>query len=331
MEENNTSDFTLSILLCISGLLVIIDSIELIQIISSWKVDFLIVPQVFEKCIKFQLISKTIFSVFSFVSALSSFFLTLLLLTAQNFFLKKLLKAYLYLNYYFFGPLMMGLSLLGIYNWEHVVYICNKNDLNKKDLIISNSVTVISCFLVSVFLTVLVEFFEAFYFLLDSILKRNSGSHILGKFFWLFALSRTNRARMRAFSGNNNNIQINHQNRNNIDNQNNIWNNADNGNIDIYNQDTVIDINNNFLNNINLIDNNRNNMIFINDRNTNNSILKNEENEGFLKESFNNKNNICPNEIYDHNVLSIDNNNVKEETLNINNKNELSENNNLKK
>lgn len=201
MEENNTSDFTLYILLSVSGLLVIIDGLELIHMIYNWQYGFLIIKPIFENCIKYELISKTIFSIYSFISAFSALSLTLFLLSSQEFFLGKFLKSYLFINYIFFGPMMAALSLLGIYHWEESVYVCDKNNLNNKELSVSNSVTIIGCFLLSLLITIVVEFFESFNFLLDSILKRETGSQIIGKFFWVISLSRTNQARMNSNDG----------------------------------------------------------------------------------------------------------------------------------
>jgi len=203
MEENNTSDFSLYILLSVSGLLVVIDGLQLIHMIYNWEYGFLIVKPIFESCIKFELISKTIFSIYSFIAAFSSFSLTLFLLCAQDFFLGKFLKTYLHINYIFFGPYMVLLSILGIYHWEEVVYVCEKSNLNFKEVSVSNSVTIIGCFLISALITVIVQFLESFNFLLDSILKRETGSLIIGRFFWQIASSRANQARIRANNGNN--------------------------------------------------------------------------------------------------------------------------------
>lgn len=219
MEENNTSDFTLYILLSVSGLLLVIDGLELFHIIFNWQYGFSLVKPIFENCLKFELISKTIFSIFSFIAASSAFTLTLFLLCAPNFFLGQFLRTYLFVNYFFFGPMMGALSILGIYYWEDVVYVCDKKNLNLKEVSVSNSVTIIGCFLISVLITVLVEFLESFNFLLDSILKRDSGSPTIGRFFWQIVLSRANQARMRAYNGNNNSANDQNNSNTNANNQ----------------------------------------------------------------------------------------------------------------
>jgi len=206
MEENNNSDLTLYILLSVSGLLIVIDGLELIHMIYNWEYGFLIVKPVFESCIKYELISKTVFSIYSFIAAFSAFFLAFFLLCGQEFFLNKLRTTYLYINYIVFGPLMAALSILGICHWEQVVYVCDKNNLYSKEVSVSNSITIIGCFLISVVITVIVEFFESINFLLDSILKRNTGSHIIGRFFWQIATYRANQARMQPYNRNNNDV-----------------------------------------------------------------------------------------------------------------------------
>lgn len=200
MEEASTSDFTSYILLCVSGLLVFIDSLELFYIINNWRYASLFVIPMFEKCIKYELISKTIFAIFSLISALSAFFLSFVLLFAQNFFIEKFLKTFLYVNYIIFGPLMLSLSILGINYWDEIIYVCEKNQLSNKELSVSNTTSIISCFLISVILTLLVQFFESFNFLLDSITKRDTGSIIIGNFFWKFVFLRSNRDRENPYS-----------------------------------------------------------------------------------------------------------------------------------
>jgi len=275
MEENNTSDFTLYILLSVSGLLVVIDGLELLHIIYNWQYGFMVIVPIFEKCIKYELISKTVFSIYSFTAAFSAFSLTLFLLAAEHFFITKFVITYLQINYFLFGPLMAALSLIGIYNWEEMVYVCDKNNFNVKEVSVSNSITIIGCFLISVFLTMLVEFFESTNFLLDSILKRETGSRTLGNFFWV-VVSRTHQGRVRSYNGhntannqnNNNNNHNSQSNQINIDSNSNTNSNTNNPNINSndnrnnnenaqnnnviihhkennFNQDTVLNLNNN--------------------------------------------------------------------------------------
>jgi hypothetical protein len=232
MEEANTSDFTSYILLCVSGLLVFIDSLELAHIISNWQYTSLFILPMFDKCIKYELISKTIFALFSLVSALSAFFLSFFLLFFQSFFLQKFLDTFLFVNYIIFGPLMLILSLLGMHYWDEVAYVCEKNNLKNKEISASNTMTIAGCFLISFILTLLVEFFTSFNFLLDSIMKREYGSPIIGKFFWKVVTLRTNRDRIRAYNRNvgPNNNALSENIENNNDNE---ANNRDNDLIDV--------------------------------------------------------------------------------------------------
>ena len=219
MEEGNNSDFTSYILLFVSGLLVFIDSLELMHIISNWQYPSLFIIPMFDKCIKYELISKTIFAIFSLISALSAFSLSFFLLSFQRLFFDKLLKTYLFANYIFFGPLMLTLSLLGVHYWDEVVYVCEKNELKMKELSASNTMSIVGCFLISVILTLLVEFFDSFNFLLDSIIKRDPGCAILGKFFWKVVFLRMNRDSIRAYNGSGNiNSDVVNQNNENNDN-----------------------------------------------------------------------------------------------------------------
>ena len=88
MEDNNT-DFILYILLIVSGILMMIDGLELIHIILNWHYGFMVAQPIFQKCIKFELISKTIFAHYSFFAATSAFSLTFFLIINQEYFVKK--------------------------------------------------------------------------------------------------------------------------------------------------------------------------------------------------------------------------------------------------
>jgi len=282
MEEGNTTDFTSYILLCVSGLLVFIDGLELMHIISNWQTDSLFILPVFEKCIKYELITKTIFALFSLISALSAFHLSFFLLFWQSFFLEKFLDTFLFVNYIFFGPLLLSVSLLGVHFWDDVGYVCEKNDLKIKEISASNTMTIFGCFLISVILTLLVEFFNSLNFVLDSIMKRNSGSPIIGKFFWKVVSFRTERDRIRSYNRGGN------VNTNALNNNNNFENNNDNNNQEHNNDDIEASNHNNNLigicvsdnisngnninyrqvnNNCDLISNNHTNIIIVNEDN----------------------------------------------------------------
>ena len=299
MEENNSSDFTLYILLSVSGILVVINGIELFQMLNSWQYSYLVLPELFEKCIKSELISKTIFSIFSFLAAFSAVILTLSLLMGQQIFLDKFLKLYLHTNYIIFGPNLLGVSILGLFYWGETVHICNKNNINKKDFSISNAITVIACFVVGLFITCIVEFMESFNFVLESILKRESGSNIIGIIFWSTVLNRGNSLRTNTMNVVNENQSNLNNNANQMNNQTNILidNNSDNNdvnnlnsqNLNFKNEEKKIDISeinsnilvNNFENKRNFINENEENFTLMNlnsNKNTENNTLINKEN-----------------------------------------------------
>jgi len=235
MEDENNSDFTLYILLIVSGILMMVDGLELIHTILNWHYGFMIVEPVFQKCIKYELISKTIFTHFSFFAALSAFSLTLFLIVCQDFFVKKLINTYMNLNYIIFGPLLLTFTSLGFFLWEDVTNICNKNNLNVKEFSLSNAISLIGCFFISVFITTIVEFSVSINFLMNSLMKREGGSNFIGKLFWSTVHRRhnnrnNNRNRENSNSSNDNIRNNNNNARSNINNNNEVHNSNSNNN-----------------------------------------------------------------------------------------------------
>lgn len=260
MEENNTSDFTLYILLSISGILVIIDGIELLHMVLNWEYALMINLPLFERCIKYELISKTVFSCFSFIAAFSALVLTVFLLFGQQYFIQKVLKNYLLINYTFFGPLMLGVSSLGVYYWNDLVYVCDKNNLNNKELSASNSITIAGCFLISLILTLIFQFMLSLKILLNSILRRRNRSNIIGKFFWYIVYKQSNGNRRGILRGNHeqdNSLNNQHRNNQNNNNNNNIIVIPMEDNREMIDASILeLEVNNNLNNNINLLHNN---------------------------------------------------------------------------
>jgi hypothetical protein len=186
MEENDErgQNFTLILLLLLSFILVFVDSLELIQLTVSWEIGVGIISPVFDSCIKWELYTKTVFCIFSFLAAISSFILTLFLLINSAWFADKILSTFLYFNYLIFGPYMLGFCFIGFLNWNNVVFTCDRQNYNNKILSASNVFSLVGCFIISLSITCMVSIYKTVTLYFDSILRRSQGSVVLRKLFW---------------------------------------------------------------------------------------------------------------------------------------------------
>lgn len=245
MEDAHSSRCSLLIFLIISGVLSFVNAIEFYNFIAHWNGGLVIFSPLFEECIRFELIMKSVFSFFSLFASFSAFLVTSLLIINTNFFIEKLSPSFLNCNYFIFGPGLLAFSLLGIFNIDSIMYSCDKNnvDYNNKVFSFSNFIAVVFCFIISLVLTVIIEFFNSVTIFIDSILRKSSGNAMLGNAFW-FYVGKYRGRNLRSY--NNNNNENNNQNINNNANQ------LNNSNENTNNRDQLNNVNNNF--------NNRNNL-----------------------------------------------------------------------
>jgi len=185
MDAERASENTiLYILLVTSLILVMIDTFEFIQIIKNWGNLNSMPYNVFETCFKWEFYAKTIFCIYSLMGALSAFILIKFLIFNANYFIEKFLPTYRVFNYIIFGPYLLGFSLLGLYNWNDVVFVCDKQNLKIKILSHSNLFSLIACFLLSLLITGLIMIVRAINIYFNSILNRPGGSPLIKKAFW---------------------------------------------------------------------------------------------------------------------------------------------------
>lgn len=186
MDENEDrgQNFTLLLLLFISFILVLVDSLEIYHVVLNWEYGMMITTPIFESCIKWELFAKTIFALFSLFGALSAFTLTVFLLIDTNWFADKILSTFLYFNYLIFGPYMLGFSVLGMINWTKVIYICDKQNLNNKIFSPANMFSLLGCFFIALIITFLEAVCSTVNLYFNSILRKPEGSYIIRKLFW---------------------------------------------------------------------------------------------------------------------------------------------------
>ncbi len=178
-----TNNFTVYFLLLISVVLLTVNCIDFANVIQSWNNSSALSRKVFNTCVKYPLITKSVFSVFSIFTALAITFLSTMLLISFTYFINKLLKPYVKVLCFIFGPLMLGFSIMGFIYWNDVVYLCDGVG-NEKVISISNVISIIICFVISVIASFGFGLYEVVIFNIQSILCKDGGSEYVSKWFW---------------------------------------------------------------------------------------------------------------------------------------------------
>lgn len=185
-EDERNEQFTLFLLLIICFFLVIVDLLEMNDIIHSWNYGVTIIGETYESCIKWELYTKTAYGLFSLLGATSAFILTAFILVDRYWFLKRVMHSFLWFNYLIFGPYMLGFCLIGFYNWNNVVYSCDKSNYKVKNITLGNVFSLIGCFFISLSVSLLVGISNTIILYIYSILRKPRGNIIIRKLFWWF-------------------------------------------------------------------------------------------------------------------------------------------------
>lgn len=188
--NNLANNFTIYLMLIICVILLTVDSIEIWRISNAWSIIHKFDRYLFDKCMKSELVMKTVFAVFSFLAAISAFVLTILIAINLEYFIQKLLAPYIQINYIIFGPSMLGFCIFGFMNWSEVVYQCDRKSMQNKVFSLANMFSLIGCFLISLTITIVVVIYDTVMAYVDSILRRDNGSKFLRSTFW-WAVMRT--------------------------------------------------------------------------------------------------------------------------------------------
>lgn len=208
---NFGNNFALYLMMTICVVLVALDSTELSSISNTWSHAHNWGMSQYENCIKHELITKTVFTVFSLLSGIAALLLTIFLIIDVEYFVNKLFAAYLNMIYSIFGPLMLGFSLLGLINWNDIVFICNKNDPQHKYFSLSSSFSLIGCFTLSLFITITFATYGVVNLYINSILGREGQNKIIRTSFWWVIMkarpniTNSNNAESQNIDGNNQN------------------------------------------------------------------------------------------------------------------------------
>jgi hypothetical protein len=188
MDTQAANNCTLYLMLIVCLILVTVDSIEMYRLSLSWEYSLKVQTEMFNECLKNDLIIKTVFCVFSLAAAVSALLLTLFLSFFAEFFINKVMTSYLYLNYYIFGPYMLAFCILGCAYWNDFVYVCDRRDYHIKVFSISNVFSLITCLIIGIVVTLGVAAYEGLRTLIDSILHKDDGLAVVRKVFWWLVL-----------------------------------------------------------------------------------------------------------------------------------------------
>jgi len=206
-----SNNFSLYLFLIISLILVSVDILGIYHIVLTWKASINASTVVFETCLKWQLISKTCFAVFSSLAAISSLVLCGFLIINMEFFTDKMLNTFLYYNYLIFGPYMLGFCILGLIFWNETSYVCSKHNINYKFFSTSNAFSLVFSLVVSIIITIGVAVYKAINLFIDSMLQKPDGYDFIRKWVLWIALRSSNASELIRGMGNQQNNNENRQ------------------------------------------------------------------------------------------------------------------------
>ena len=149
----------------------------------------------FEKCIKYQSITEMYFTMFALLAAVSAAFMALGIAINYGLFFEKFLVTFLNFNYYVFGLLLLGASLVGLINYNKVCYDCIRKNPNRLEFNLSTMVCLILIAVIGGIITFVFSSMNSFEYVCDSIKFSKDGNYLLGKIFWKYVLSRNNEQR----------------------------------------------------------------------------------------------------------------------------------------
>ena len=181
---NSGNNFALYLMLVICVILVSLDSLELYRLGMNWSHIQSYGKSPFGSCIRNELITKTIFGFFSLLSGISALLLTIFLMIDVEIFIRKFFSAYLNMIYSIFGPIMLGFSILGLVNWDDIVYICDRSDPRDKYFSFGGSFSLLGCFIISLLVTLTFATYEVVNLYIESILGREGHNKIIRHCFW---------------------------------------------------------------------------------------------------------------------------------------------------
>ena len=148
--------------------------------------------EIFERCIKYQSVTEIYFTLFALMAAVSAAFMATGITIGYDLFFDKFLVTFLNFNYYVFGLLLLGSSIIGLLNFNKVCYDCVRKNPQNLEFNLSTLICLILIAIIGGIITFLFSSVDSFEYICDSIKFNKDGNFIIGKIFWKYVLSRNN-------------------------------------------------------------------------------------------------------------------------------------------
>lgn len=179
----NDNNYTLISLLLITISFLIFEILEIFSILKLLLYHNELGADLFEKCYKNSTMYKLFICFYSSLSIILSLVLVVLCLINVDFFFKKVITSFIYVIYFFFGPFLMMISFLAIYNSKETMMFCDdKYNLYYSKQILMNT---ICFFLFGTFITITFSLYKGVHKVIDSVVyKEHNGNILIKMFFW---------------------------------------------------------------------------------------------------------------------------------------------------
>ena len=191
-NEVDVPRISLIVVLFVSLTLVVMDFVEIYYSFFNLKtLSIKIEKNIFDNCLKFQILTQIVFAGFASLAGISAFFMSLGFLVNYRYFNDKLMDTFMFNNYVIFGPYLLGTCLVSLFYFNEILYNCDR-DFKEKNFNFATFITILMCMVISVLITLSHSIYNNVYFMIDSIRTGPQGNKFVGKVFWKIAIGRNN-------------------------------------------------------------------------------------------------------------------------------------------
>ena len=200
-EARSSGIITLYLLISLSLLLLLIDSIEAFQLITIWSKSLKLSKEVFEACLKWEVIYRSVSCVFSMASGLTAFLMSLAVLSHfKGYNIKPFVSVLFRYLYMLFGCVLLGTCLIAYWHFNSFFKVCDRNLIEtgngnleaSKIFGMSNFISVFVFTLISLTIVIFVMGSYIGIFFRRSYNKKYGGSELYIKIFWWMLIKKTN-------------------------------------------------------------------------------------------------------------------------------------------
>lgn len=195
-SNNNPSSSTSSnqcLIYTILIMIIIFIIIEILQFCSNINVliknisiaNELNVVGYFNQCIKYPLIFKQWYIIYSLSASISACGILLCLIFDMSLIFQKLAFTFIKFNYFMYGPLLCGLTSSALVYYDKTMIFCNiKANLSIVQFSPGLLTNTIVFFIISIVIILVIETYESFYYIVDSILNKPNANMLIRYLFW---------------------------------------------------------------------------------------------------------------------------------------------------